>query len=414
MLAHKRSSVSFLVTLLLVFLFTIFLLENEEPYSLGIFVLLIISNVIGLIAIIYFLATSKFKRKAVLFLLVGTTFALVGAYIFSNGNGYPVSFSDVQSITQICAEKTFTYTNATYSAVSTSYRTVCNAGPSYLDPLVALFTLMQNLFVWALPVGSALYAMPNWNSVETTYSRLGRLLRGSVLSGAILLNLIGIQSAGDVNASISVHSPLNPALAYQLCDSTTALSGCVYMNTAYLLVDYGFWSLVACLFSLVASEFYALATKQKTSVTLKAHPFAKRAIICSGILTVLVVSGLIVVPTVVSQSGVIVQPGNSFSFYSSSLLNIPFDVNHPSKLTGSFASNLPIYLYVLNSTQYNSFVNQGNFCPDSSFTSLSTNSTQTTISTMVETGGGYHLVFCAPQIAETTVQIQITNPIEVQ
>ncbi|MDH2901592.1 MAG: hypothetical protein PXY39_11540 [archaeon] len=135
----------------------------------------------------------------------------------------------------------------------------------------------------------------------------------------------------------------------------------------------------------------------------------KRLVFYLTFLIALLIFGLVVVPTLVSEYGIIVQSGSSFSFYTISFLNIPFQVQHPAKLTGSFSSNIPVILYLLNSSQWASF---NMFCPIANTTAVSANVTEIHLSVSIKSAGNYDLLFCDPIIYGSLVQIQVTISVQ--
>ena len=140
----------------------------------------------------------------------------------------------------------------------------------------------------------------------------------------------------------------------------------------------------------------------------------RRAVFVSFLLASVVVLGLVVVPALVSQGGVLVYSGNGFTYSSSDFLDIPFVVGHHSQLSGSFQSSSPSYLYLLNHSQFWKFDGDGGYCPIQGVSPLLFNVTHASIAASVE-NGSYSLIFCTNFQAPSTydVQVQITSPIQV-
>lgn len=81
-------------------------------------------------------------------------------------------------------------------------------------------------------------------------------------------------------------------------------------------------------------------------------------------------------PVSIAQSGVVVYPENSFSFYpNTSYVRMPFTASHGASLSGAFESSAPVSLYALNSSQFLSFDQGGGGCPASA-TPLLVNATR--------------------------------------
>ncbi|MDH2901593.1 MAG: hypothetical protein PXY39_11545 [archaeon] len=243
----------FLTSLVVVALFTTFLIAGEDPYSIGRLVLIGFSYILAIIASAYWIITSKSRKRSILFLLIVSITILGVVYVLSAGSGLPIPISSASGTFQTCTQTTITITNTTFHTSYTSYGTVCEPAPSSIFPLIAFLTVLENLLVWIPVIGCMLFMMPTNNSMP---GKLSRLLLGGAISGALLFNLIGIQVPNSLNGRISVLGPVNPYVAFQLCDSTTVFVGCVYVNSLYVLVDYSFWFLVACLISLVLKQLY--------------------------------------------------------------------------------------------------------------------------------------------------------------
>jgi hypothetical protein len=139
----------------------------------------------------------------------------------------------------------------------------------------------------------------------------------------------------------------------------------------------------------------------------------RRAILFSLALVLLILLGLTVVPLAFTDGGAVVNSGSVFSFGSFDFLEIPVHVGHASTLVGSFSSNYPIDVYVLNYTEFWSF-HDYNACPVQGVTPSATNSTHAAMNSPMQPGS-YSLIFCIPFSYQyrnmLSVQVQITNSI---
>jgi len=89
---------------------------------------------------------------------------------------------------------------------------------------------------------------------------------------------------------------------------------------------------------------------------------------------------------------------------------------HSSQLTGSFVSDIQVDVYILNSTQFTSLDQSGNwYCPISGATPLLLNATRGTLDGVTPAGSN-NLLFCSiyqPSYV-ATITLQITSPIRLQ
>ena len=403
--APSRTSASaFVFTLVLVAAFSVFLVFNEDPWALGRFMVVGIAYLAAIVLSFVWFATPR-KRGHAMILLVATLVMLGGVYSLSGGNGYPAT-NVTNSTSYSCTTITITSgaNSSGYPVHGTQYNTQCN-GTTFPVRNVPL-ALGYNLLAWVPLVGCVLFSMPVWNGKGASrYDYLARLIGGSVPAAAILLNLVGIQSSDSLLQLPVLHLPLNPYLAYGMCDSTTSTGGCAYVNQLYVLVDYAFWLGVTILASAAMSEFVSHRMNSGA-------PLRNSGLYSLALASVLIV-GLAVVPASIAASGVLVYPGNSFSFYpNSSFVRIPFAATHSTSLSGAFESSAPVDVYVLNSSQFVSFDQGGGYCPVSSAAPLFAYATRGSITTNVESDS-YSLVFCAPfQSNGASIQVKVTSPVK--
>jgi hypothetical protein len=398
--ANSRGPSSrFAIVVVLVAAFSAFLVYNEDPWALGRFVVTGTAYLVAVGLSIALLATTW--KKSALVLLLGTIVVLGGVYAISGGNGYP-SANTFYSSTYRCVTTTGGLNSSGYPMPGT--RTSCTADDfPYQDIPLALG---YNLLAWVPLVGCVLFSMPAWSGEGTSRrDDLGRLLGGSAPAAAILMNLVGIQVPGTLVSLPVLHLPLNPYPAYGMCDSTTSTIGCVYVNQLYVLADYAFWIGVTALASLAVSA--VVSRRMRAGAALrKAAPY-------SLALALVLVIGLAVVPASITESGVLVYPGNSFSFNpANSFVRMPFTAGHSETLSGAFESSAPVDAYVLNSSQFLSFDSGGGGCP-SSPTALLGNATSGSISTGVGSGS-YGLIFCRPFQPDNfqSIQVKITSTLK--
>ncbi|MDG7016698.1 MAG: hypothetical protein JRM82_04905 [Nitrososphaerota archaeon] len=396
----RTSAAAFVFTLVLVVAFSVFLVFNEDPWALGRFVVVGVAYLAAIVLSIVWFASPR-RRGHAMILLVAALVMLGGVYSLSGGNGYPAT-NVTNSTSYSCTTFSYTTNSSGYPARGSGFSCTGYNFPVQNVPLA----LGYNLLAWVPLVGCVLFSMPVWNGRGATkYDNLARLVGGSVPAAAILLNLVGIQSGGSLLQLPVLHLPLNPYVAYGMCDSTTATSGCVYVNQLYVLVDYAFWLGVTILASAAMSEFVS------HRMNLGA-PLRNSGLYSLALASVLVV-GLAVVPASMAASGVLAYPGSSFSFYpNSSFVRIPFVATHSASLSGAFDSNAPLDVYVLNSSQFVSFDQGGGYCPVSSAAPLFVNATRGSMAASVEIGS-YSLVFCSPfQAGGASIQVRVTSPVK--
>jgi len=261
--------------------------------------------------------------------------------------------------------------------------------------------LGYNLTVWTPLVGCVLYSMPGWGKGNTKYYELARLLGGSAIAAAILLNLVGIGWSGSLQVLPSIHSPMNPYPATGECDSSTADGGCVYVSHLYVLVDYAFWFSVAILSSLSMGSLVSRASGSYSRI-------AKSVLLPVALLSLLFV-GLSVIPS--TQNGVLVNSGNSFSFNpSNSVIRVPFEVSPNRTLTGGFDASAAVDAYVLNSTQYSSFDQGIGYCPIPRVVPVLAGVTHGLVAVNLGTGS-YSLIFCS-SVHVPSIQVTVSSPIK--
>lgn len=379
--------------------FSIFLTYNEDPWALGRFAVVGMAYLAAIILSISWFADTRDKRKSVLILLVSLVVVLGGVYALSGGNGYPAT--NVTNSTSYSCTTFTTQTNSSgYPAQGSGFSCTGYTVPTGQIP----FALGYNLLAWVPLVGCVLFSLPAWgDGAVSKYDSLARLFGGSVPASAILLNLVGIQTPGTLLTLPVLHVPLNPYLAYGLCDSTTSTGGCAYVNHLYVLIDYAFWFGVVVLTSAAVG---VVISHRKPSGTM-----VRKAAISSLALAFLLITGLAVVPASVASSGVLVPPGGSFTFHpNSSFVRIPFVGSQSKALSGSFESSAPVDVYVMNSSQFLPFDQDGGDCPASSVTPLLANATQGSLAIDIGTGS-YSLIFCASFQPNSNIRVAITNAI---
>jgi len=384
--------VEFLATVVLASIFTAFFVFGEDPYSLG---AVFFSLFIYAIAVV--LSLSLVRRPRVIPVLIVLSLAAVGLSWAIRGDGYPVA-SATLSYTSTCTSVTNSTSGYVYQA--------CQAVPhSGQDIAVALG---WNFLAWAPLVGCLLYEIPLGEGGKLiTYGTIARMLRGAVPAAALMFILLGARSSGFIGSQIVGFGPLNPYVAFRECDSTTSLNGCSYNNSAFLLVDFLVWLVIALLIALVAAEVYLLSRRGDGGA---AFVDKSKAIGATAVLTLILIIGFAVVPAALTQGGAIVTSGSSFQFPSYDYyLNIPVTSTHQSTLVGSFTANVPVDVYLLNYTQWDN--NFGPYCPLNT-AALFTNATRGTLDAAT-LRGYYDLVFCPVLLppSEVNVTILVTSPI---
>ena len=396
----RTSAWAFVLTLVLVVAFSVFLVFNEDPWALGRFVVVGIAYLAAIVLSVVWFVSPRRRGHAII-LLVATLVMLGGVYSLSGGNGYPGT-NVTNSTSYSCTTFSYTTNSSGYPAHGSGFSCTGYSFPVQNIPLA----LGYNLLAWVPLAGCVLFSMPVWNGKGASrYDDLARLIGGSVPVAAILLNMVGIQSSGSLLQLPVLHLPVNPYLAYGMCNSTTATGGCVYVSQLYVLADYAFWLGVTTLASLAMSQ---VAARRMNS----GAPLRNAGLYSLALASVLIV-GLAVVPASIAASGVLVYPGNGFSFYpNSSFVRIPFVAIENASLRGAFESTAPVDVYLLNSSQFISFDRGGGYCPLSSVAPLFTNVTQGSIATNVGSGS-YSLIFCAPfQPSWPSIQVRVTSPVK--
>ncbi len=365
--------VEFLATGALTAIFVALFVAVEDPYSLGaaFFSLLVYALAVG------FSLALVWRPKAIPVLLVLSLVA-VGLSWAVRGDGYPVS-SATLSYTSSCTS----VTNSTSGYVYQACRAVPNSGR---DVAAALG---WNFLAWAPLVGCLLYEVPLGEGRRLlTYGTVARMMRGAVPAAALMFILLGARSSGLIGSPIVGVGPLNPYVAFRECDSTTSLNGCSFNNSLYLLVDFLVWLAVALLIPLLVGGVYLRSKREGRGVSSVGR---SRVILATVALAVVMIAGFTAVPAALTQGGAIVTSGSSFRFSSYDYyLNVPVSSTRPSVLVGSFASNVPVDVYLLNTTKWDN--NFGPYCPLDT-QALFANSTQGTLDAPAPRGS-YDLIFC--------------------
>ena len=389
------------ITIALIATFSVFLVYNEDPWALGRTFVMGTAYLVAIALSAAWLANSTTRKRSALILLLGTIVVLGGVYAISGGVGYPSS-NTYYSTTNSCVTTTGGTNSSGYPIHGT--QTICTGHdiPYQNIPLA----LGSNLIAWMPLVGCLLFSLPASREASPRSNKLASFLGGCFVAAAILLNLVGIQSTGSLTSVPAVHMPLNPYPAYGECDSITALNGCVYVNQLYVLADYAFWLGVVGLASIATSQFAARRMGSKVPI--------RKAAVCSLALVLVIIVGLVVIPTTVADSGVIVDSGSSFSFYAlNSYIRVPFTVSHTETLSGTFQSSAALDVYVLNSTQFLSYDDAGGYCPIAHLNPLLVNATRGTIATSIGSGS-YSLLFCGASALQRnlpSIQLTISSPL---
>ena len=382
------------VTFVLSAVFILIFVSLEDPYSLG-------SAFLSLF--VYIIATALTltlaKKPRTILILLAVSLAIAGAAWAVKGDGYPVS-SATTSYTSSCT----TFTNGTSGLVQQMCGAVSHTGSDIPQ------AVLWNILAWVPLVGALAFAVPRAKGGRLfTYGSLGRMLTGSIPGAALLFTLLGARSAGLIGSPTVGFGPLNPYVAFRECDSTTSLNGCSFNNNLYLLVDFLFWLAVAMLVALLAGAAYVGYERtrgRRISIGLAGKWTALS-------LAVLLALGLTVVPSALTQGGAIATSGSTFSFTPGDFVDIPFNPAHAANLTGSFASSIPVYVYLLNSTQFGSFDLGGDsYCPVEGATPLASNATQGSLAAHTFPGPNT-LLFCAgfDFHSAASITIQVTSPI---
>lgn len=170
-------------------------------------------------------------------------------YIATAGNGSPIQGDQT---TYSCTN--IQIPNAT-SPTGFTGGSSCTSSPYYDGS-----TIWYNVVFWTPLVGAMIYAMPSWiePARQNVTASLSRILKGAVPVGTLILLTFGLDNSSSGYPELfNGHSPFNPFVAYNYCDSTTfGVISCVQVNAGYYLIDYVFWIAVAALLVLVTSEFF--------------------------------------------------------------------------------------------------------------------------------------------------------------
>jgi len=392
----SRPQIELATTLVVAVLFIAFFVLIEDPYSLGGLFLISIAYVAAIAISGYHL-----RNRRALTTFVVAALVVVGFAWIIGGSGFPVSSATV-SYTTTCTS----YTNVTSGLV----QSICGQGqpsPGQDYPLA----MAENFIAWAPLVGCLLYAIPE-NGKVLDHGNLGKMIRGAVPAAVLMFTLLGVRSTDGFRSSVTGIGPINPYVAFRECDSMTATNGCVYTSPSYLLVDFIFWLATAMLVAVIIGEVHQAQSKRGQQ---KLEGGDTRAKWVAVVLAVLVIAGLTVVPLVLTQGGAIITSGSTFSFNSNDFIEIPFNSIHPSQLTGSFTSSVPVDVYLLDSTQFNSYDSSGNYyCPIAGTLPLLSNVTQGKLDARTFTGSN-QLVFCISSAfySAGTIGVWITSSIRI-
>jgi hypothetical protein len=238
-------------TLIAIALFSLFVAHNADPSGFGPFLVWAIAYFSSLALLV---AGSGFARKGrltyLLMVILGTAAVLLLVYAATAGNGLPAQGNQ---ISYSCHDVQIP--NATSPTGFTDGGSSCTSSPYYVSSSV-----LYNAAFWLPLVGSIVYAMPSWidPGKRNPVTSFSRNLRGSVPAGTLLLLTFGLdnQSSGYPEL-FSGHSPLNPFVAYNYCDSTIfGVISCVQVNVLSYFADYAFWIAVTALLALVLSELF--------------------------------------------------------------------------------------------------------------------------------------------------------------
>jgi hypothetical protein len=238
-------------------LFSAFVVYNSDPSGFGPFAVGAVSYFSG-IALLFSsaLGFSGRRRPTYLLMVVGGTAAiLVSVYAMTGGNGLPAQ-GDQLGLS--CSTTTTTIQNASGLSSETS----CTNSIPYFD----YWSVLVNVAFWSPLIGSVVYAMPSLiepgrRNLATSGSRV---VVGSVIAGTLLFLTFGLDDASSGFPELfNGHSPLNPFVAYNNCDSITfGIVTCVQVNALYYSIDYVFWVAVVALFAMVLSEITDAARKR--------------------------------------------------------------------------------------------------------------------------------------------------------
>ena len=384
------------VVIVLITAFSVFLIYNEDPWVISRFIVTGIAYLAALILSIVWLGNSRVWRKTALILGVGTFVVLGGVYALSAGNGYPVN-NVINSTSYSCSSSSGP-NSSSYGCTEHTYPVQDIAG-----------ALGFNLLAWLPLIGCVFFSMPVWSEGAPKYYGLTRLIGGSATAAAILLNLVGIQAPGNLLSTPTVRLPLNPYLAYRECDSVSADAGCAFVNQPYVLADYALLLAAVVLVSFATSAFI--------SHRMSARVPNRKAVKYSMVLGSVPIVGFVVIPASIAASGVLVFSGNSFTFSEYDFVRMPFVVTgHSETLTGAFQSSAPADLYILKSSQFDSFDSDffTYLCPMPSFAPILANFTRGSIATNLGSGS-YDLLFCVDIHSPhhpTTTQVKVTSPVK--
>ena len=246
-------------TLVAVAIFSGFVVYESDPSGFG---PLFVGGVAYLASLCLLLAgfgSSKRGRSAyILMVVLGIVGVLLVVYASTDLNGLPAQASQI-SYSNSCT--TTQMTNST-SPSGFANETICTSvGSPYYSP----WGLLYNLAFWTPLVGAVVYAMPSWIEPKrrNVATSLSRLLKGAVPVGTLILLTFGLGSSSSGFPELfNGHSPINPFVAYNACDSTTfGVVGCVQTNVLSYLTDYAFWITVVALAALIISEMFDMVKK---------------------------------------------------------------------------------------------------------------------------------------------------------
>lgn len=237
-------------TVALVIIFILYVVYNDDPTGFGQLFVEATAYILCLILSLAGLGYVKGRgRLAYASLIVVVTAAvLLSSYLLTSGNGMPVQGNFVSS----------TCTNVQIpNATSPSgfvYGSKCASSPFY-NPT----SILYNTVFWTPIVGSLIFAMPALfdQAKRNIVSSISRNLKGSVPAGTLLFLTFGLVGSSGYPQLFGGHSPLNPFIAYNYCDSATfGIVSCVQTSAFAYLIDLLFWIAVSSLITLIATELY--------------------------------------------------------------------------------------------------------------------------------------------------------------
>lgn len=134
----------------------------------------------------------------------------------------------------------------------------------------------------------------------------------------------------------------------------------------------------------------------------------KRAVLFSALLFLLVIVGMVIVPAASARSGIIAARGSDILVQSYNYEFIPFSVRQNSELVGAFNANRPVDVYVLNSSEFQTFY--GALAPPPAEYQFSSGmATSGRINASLR-NGSYYLVFYPS--TSTSAIVQVTDTIQ--